>query len=69
MAAGKIKKIVSEKGFGFIRPDGGGDDVFFHFSALVDVSIEDLGLGDHVQFDIEEGREGKGPRALNIKRL
>lgn len=68
MPAGKVKKIVFEKGFGFIQPDGGGDDVFFHHSSLTDMRIEDLGLGDTVSYDIEQGKEGKGPRAVNVSR-
>lgn len=69
MPAGKVKKIVSEKGFGFIQPEGGGDDVFFHHSSLVGVMIEDLGLGDTVNYDTENGKEGKGPRAINVTRI
>ncbi len=69
MAAGKIKKLVADKGFGFIRPDDGGADVFFHHSSLGDLQIEDLGEGEAVSYDVENGREGKGPRAVNIARL
>lgn len=68
MPAGKIKKLVTEKGFGFIRPDDGGADVFFHHSSLVDMRIEDLGEGEAVTYDIEDGRGGKGPRAVNVTR-
>ena len=69
MASGKIKKVVSDKGFGFIRPDDGGDDVFFHHSSLQGIQIEDLGMGDAVSFETEAGRDGKGPRAVNVGRL
>lgn len=69
MASGKVKKIVAEKGFGFIRPDDGGDDVFFHHSSLVETQIEHLGAGDSVTYDIDEGREGKGPRAVNVVKV
>lgn len=68
MPAGKVKKIVAEKGFGFIQPAGGGDDVFFHHSSLVGIQIEDLGLGDEVNYETEMGKEGKGPRAINVTR-
>jgi CspA family cold shock protein len=47
MANGSIKTIT-ERGFGFIRPDNGHDDVFFHRSALVDVSFDQLRQGDRV---------------------
>ncbi len=68
MPAGKVKKIVSEKGFGFIRPDDGGADVFFHHSSLVGLQIEEIGMGDSVTFDVEAGRDGKGPRAVNVNK-
>jgi CspA family cold shock protein len=66
MPEGKIKKIVSEKGFGFIEGAAGGD-IFFHHSALVDVSIESLQEGDAVKYDVGQGP--KGPRAENVVRL
>jgi CspA family cold shock protein len=64
MAEGKVKKIVSEKGFGFIEGDRG--DVFFHHSALVGIAIEELQEGDVVSYDIGQGP--KGPRAENVQR-
>ncbi|MBX7166524.1 MAG: cold shock domain-containing protein [Pirellulales bacterium] len=68
MPTGKIKKIVLEKGYGFIRPDEGGGDVFFHHSATGETKIEDLGVGDAVQYDVQQGPDGKGPRAINVVR-
>ena len=64
MAEGKVKKIVSEKGFGFIEGDGG--DIFFHHSGLVGVAIEELREGELVKYDV--GRGPKGPRAENVER-
>ena len=63
---GIIKRLNSEKGFGFITPDGGDKDVFFHSSSLVDVTFADLREGDKVSFDTEESE--KGPRAANVKK-
>ncbi len=63
MAQGKIKKLITDKGFGFIEGEKG--DIFFHHSALVDISIEDLKEGQRVEY--EEGRGPKGPRAENVK--
>jgi len=63
MAEGTIKRLT-DKGFGFIDT-GGGKDIFFHHSALVDVQYEELQEGQRVSFD--EGRGPKGPRAENVK--
>ena len=63
MPQGTIKKLITDKGFGFIEGERG--DVFFHFSALVDTTIEDLAEGQQVEY--EEGRGPKGPRAENVK--
>lgn len=62
MPQGTIKKLVTEKGFGFIKGDQG--DIFFHHSALVDTAIESLSEGQRVQY--EEGNGPKGPRAENV---
>jgi CspA family cold shock protein len=63
---GTIKKIVRDKGFGFIVPDDGSDDVFFHRSRLAPkVVFEDLREGDEVEFQVTKG--DKGPQALNLK--
>ncbi len=63
MPQGPIKKIISEKGFGFIKGDR--DEVFFHHSALVGVAIEELHEGQAVEYD--EGQGPKGPRAENVR--
>ena len=55
-----------EEGYGFIKPESGDKDVFFHASALVDIDFDSLKEGDKVTFDIEEGP--KGPAAANIQR-
>jgi cold shock protein len=63
---GTIKKIVKDKGFGFIIPDDGGAEVFFHRSRLSPkVYFEDLREGAEVQFDIRPGE--KGPQAFNLR--
>ncbi len=62
---GQIKRLT-DKGFGFITPDDGSKDVFFHSSALVDVSYPELKVGDMVTFDTEDS--DKGPRAANVRR-
>ncbi len=63
MPQGTIKKLVTDKGFGFIQGERG--DLFFHHSALEGASIEDLRQGQKVQY--EEGQGPKGPRAEKVR--
>lgn len=63
---GKVKNIISDKHFGFIVPEDGSKDFFFHESGLQGMELSDLHTGDAVQFDVEE--TDKGPRAINITR-
>ena len=63
---GTIKKLMRQKGFGFIKPDDGSEDVFFHRGSLAPRGqIEDLNEGDTVQFQSRKG--DKGPVALDLK--
>ena len=63
---GTIKKIIRDKGFGFIKPDDGSEDVFFHRSSLAPRGqIEDMNEGDTVQFQTRKG--DKGPVAFDLK--
>ncbi len=57
---------LTDRGFGFVKPEQGDKDVFFHARSLVDVMYDDLREGDAVTFDVEEGP--KGPSAINVKR-
>ena len=68
MATGTIKKLVSDKGFGFISPSSGGNDIFFHLSALQDIQFNTLQIGQNVSYDVDDGNDrGKGPRAMNVR--
>lgn len=58
MQRGKIKKIVSDKGFGFITGDGQNKDLFFHVSSVRDSAFESLFEGQEVEFESEEGPKG-----------
>lgn len=63
MPQGKIKKVIANKGFGFIQTDR--DDLFFHHSELKDVTIEELSEGQAVEFEV--GKGAKGPCATQIR--
>jgi CspA family cold shock protein len=62
MATGKVKFFNNDKGFGFITPDEGGNDVFVHISAVEAGSLKE---DDKVEYEMGEGR--KGPCAVNVK--
>ncbi|MBI5144657.1 MAG: cold shock domain-containing protein [Candidatus Omnitrophica bacterium] len=64
MHTGKIKKLVRERGFGFIS-DTDGREVFFHQSSLIDLKFEALTEEQSVEFEVE--KSPKGPRAVNIR--
>ncbi|MGW2445751.1 cold-shock protein [Streptomyces sp. NPDC001675] len=66
MASGTVKWFNSEKGFGFIAQDGGGPDVFAHYSNISSNGYRELVEGETVTFDITQGQ--KGPQAENIVR-
>jgi CspA family cold shock protein len=65
MATGTVKWFNDAKGFGFIEPDGGGSDVFAHFSAIAMDGFKTLKQGSRVSFEITEGP--KGQLAQNIQ--
>jgi CspA family cold shock protein len=64
MATGTVKWFNESKGFGFIAPAHGGDDVFVHFSAIQGDGFKTLAEGQTVNFDIQEGP--KGLQAANV---
>ncbi|MEV7599056.1 cold-shock protein [Kitasatospora sp. NPDC089797] len=67
MATGTVKWFNGEKGFGFLAQDGGGPDVFVHFSAIVGTGYRNLEEGQAVEFEITQGQ--KGPQAEQVRAI
>jgi CspA family cold shock protein len=69
MPTGTVKWFNSQKGYGFIQPDQGGQDVFVHISAVERSGMNSLNDGDAVSYDLEnDPRKGK-TSAVNLKRV
>ncbi|WP_054951768.1 cold-shock protein [Flaviflexus massiliensis] len=67
MATGTVKWFNSDKGYGFIAPDDGSEDLFAHFSAITGSGRRDLFEDQKVEYDTEQGN--KGLQATNIRGL
>ena len=65
MATGTVKWFNDEKGFGFVSPDGGGEDLFAHFSAINTSGFKSLKEGQKISFEVAMGPKGK--QASNIQ--
>ena len=64
---GTVKWFSDEKGYGFIRPDDGSDDVFVHHTGIAGDGFKSLQEGDKVTYDVTQGR--KGLQAENVTRV
>jgi cold shock protein len=64
MATGTVKWFNETKGFGFITPEGGGEDIFVHFSAIQSQGFRTLAEGQAVTYDVE-----RGPKGLQASRV
>ncbi len=63
---GKVKWFSNVKGYGFLEKDGGGEDIFVHYSVIQGEGYKKLEEGEEVTFDIVKGE--KGPQAANVVR-
>src|SRR5262245_21200924 len=64
--AGTVKFFNAERGYGFIKPDDGGRDVFVHITAVERAGLQSLAEGQRISFDVEPDKKGKGPKAVNL---
>ena len=64
--SGVVKFFNGERGYGFIKPDDGGRDVFVHITAVEQAGLKGLNEGQHISFDVEPDKKGKGPKAVNL---
>ena len=64
--AGTVKFFNGERGYGFIKPDDGGRDVFVHITAVERAGLKSLNEGQRINFDVEPDKKGKGPKAVNL---
>lgn len=64
---GTVKFFNNDKGYGFIKPDNGGADIFVHISAVQASGLDGLSENQKVSFETEPDHRGKGPKAVNIR--
>ncbi len=67
MARGKVKWFSDTKGYGFVTPDDGSQDIFVHYSSIEGAGFKSLAENDVVEYEVEQGP--KGPRAVNVVKV
>ena len=63
---GVVKFFNAERGYGFIKPDDGGRDVFVHITAVERAGLKNLIEGQRITFEVEPVKKGKGPKAVDL---
>ena len=66
MSAGTVKWFSSSKGYGFIEPEGGGDDIFVHYSVIKSDGFRTLSEGQNVNYEVEQGPKGYHATAVEV---
>jgi cold shock protein len=66
---GTVKFFNADKGFGLIKPDDGGRDIFVHITAVERAGLPSLEEGQRVSYEIEDDKKGKGPKAADLRLL
>jgi cold shock protein len=64
---GTVKFFNADKGYGFIKPDNGGRDIFVHITAVERAGLQSLNKGQRVSYEIEADQKGKGPNAVDLQ--
>lgn len=64
---GTVKFFNADKGYGFIKPDDGGRDIFVHITAVERAGLTSLTEGQRVAYEIEPDKKGKGPKAVDLR--
>lgn len=67
MPTGRVKWFNDKKGYGFIEPEGGGDDIFVHHTSILSDGFRTLSEGQNVQYEIVKGP--KGHQATNVSKV
>jgi CspA family cold shock protein len=67
VSQGSIARVVNDRGFGFIKPQDGGDDVFFHHSSVTDGGFDNLREGQTVEYEMGRDQRSNKARAENVR--